>query len=138
MPAGGRAGGGHRVVQDHRRAERSRGHADLAVRVEAAAGADGRVLLGHRAVRRRRGARAGRGDARPRGHVTPPRDPGRVGAHSTAAEAGEIAARAGVRRLILTHIDATHHDEVSALAVEARARFPGEVEIAEELVPYPL
>ena len=68
------------------------------------------------------------------------RDRGRAGghAHSTAEEAGEVAARAGVRRLILTHIGAEYHDEVDALAEEARKRFAGEVEIAHELVPYPL
>jgi ribonuclease Z len=65
-------------------------------------------------------------------------DQGRVGTHSTAGQAGEVAALAGVRRLILAHLDATHHDEVERLAVEARARFDGEVEIAEELIPYPL
>lgn len=59
-------------------------------------------------------------------------------AHSTAAEAGEVAARAGVRRLILTHIGAEHHDDVEALAAEARERFGGEVEVARELAPYPL
>jgi ribonuclease Z len=59
-------------------------------------------------------------------------------AHSTAAEAGEVAARSGVRRLILTHIGAEYHDDVDALAEEARQRFSGEVEIARELVPYPL
>ncbi len=63
---------------------------------------------------------------------------GRFGAHSTAAEAGEIAARAGVRRLILTHIDAEYHGEVDAMADEARKRFPGAVEIAREFVPYPV
>lgn len=62
----------------------------------------------------------------------------RPGAHSTAAEAGMAAAAAGVTRLILTHIDAAHHDEVDAMAADARARFSGEVEVAEELVPYPL
>jgi ribonuclease Z len=62
----------------------------------------------------------------------------RYGAHSTAAEAGEIAARAGVQRLILTHIDAQYHDGVEALAEEARGRFSGSVEIAEELIPYPI
>jgi ribonuclease Z len=62
----------------------------------------------------------------------------RFGAHSTAGDAGEIANRAGVRRLILTHIDSAHHDHVEAMADEARARFPGEVEIAEEFIPYPL
>jgi len=62
----------------------------------------------------------------------------RVGAHSTAAEAGEVAARAGVRRLILAHIEAEYHDALDALAEEARHRFAGDVEIARELVPYPL
>ena len=63
---------------------------------------------------------------------------GRGGAHSTAAEAGEIAARAGVRRLILTHLDARDHGDAGPLLRAARQRFGGEVEIAEELVPYPL
>ena len=62
----------------------------------------------------------------------------RHGVHSTAREAGEIAARAGVRRLILTHIDPAHHDATTALADEAHQRFDGEVEIAEEYIPYPL
>src|SRR5438445_668308 len=51
---------------------------------------------------------------------------------------GDVAARAGVRRLILAHIGAEYHAEIEALADEARARFAGEVEIARELVPYPL
>ena len=68
----------------------------------------------------------------------PDRDRGRFGAHATAGEAGDIAARAGVRRLILTHIEADYHDEVEAMADEARKRFGGQVEIARELVPYPL
>lgn len=62
----------------------------------------------------------------------------RVGTHSTAAEAGEVAAQAGVRRLILTHIDPAFHGDAGALIREAAARFSGEVEIAEELVPYPI
>jgi ribonuclease Z len=66
------------------------------------------------------------------------RRPRGIGAHSTAAQAGEIAARAGVTRLILAHIDAGLHGELDALREEARARFSGEVEIARELVPYPL
>ena len=68
----------------------------------------------------------------------PHRDRGRFGAHSTAREAGEIAARAGVRRLILVHIDADYHDELTALAEEAGKAFGGTVEIARELEPYPL
>jgi len=68
----------------------------------------------------------------------PDRDRGRFGTHSTAGEAGEIAARAGVRRLILTHVEADYHGEIDALAAEARRRFGGVVEVARELVPYPL
>lgn len=67
----------------------------------------------------------------------PHRDRGKFGAHSTAAEAGQIAAKAGVRRLILTHIEAAYHGELEALAEEARAHFGGPVEIAEEFRPYP-
>jgi ribonuclease BN (tRNA processing enzyme) len=43
-----------------------------------------------------------------------------------------------VRRLILTHIGAEHHGEVESLAGQARERFAGPVEVARELVPYPL
>lgn len=66
------------------------------------------------------------------------RDRGRFGAHSTAGDAGAVAARAGVRRLILTHIDPEYHGEMEALAREAGARFAGTVEIARELIPYDL
>ncbi|MGH7312075.1 MAG: MBL fold metallo-hydrolase, partial [Candidatus Rokuibacteriota bacterium] len=66
----------------------------------------------------------------------PHRDRGRFGVHSTAYEAGEVAARAGVRRLILTHIEADYHDELDALAAEAEKSFRGTVEIAREFVPY--
>jgi len=60
----------------------------------------------------------------------------RFGVHSTAAEAGGVAARAGVKRLILVHVDPEHHGELDALADEARRHFSGEVEVARELVPY--
>jgi ribonuclease Z len=66
------------------------------------------------------------------------RRPRSAGVHSTAAQAGEIAARAGVARLILAHIHVGLHGELDAHREEARARFPGAVEIARELVPYPL
>jgi len=66
----------------------------------------------------------------------PERDRGKFGAHSTAADAGRIAAQAGVQRLILTHIDALYHGELPALAAEARRHFTGSVEIAEEFRPY--
>jgi ribonuclease Z len=68
----------------------------------------------------------------------PDRDRGRFGTHSTAGEAGEIAARAGVRRLILAHVEADYHEELDPMAQEARKRFGGLVEIAQEFVPYPL
>lgn len=68
----------------------------------------------------------------------PERDRGRFGAHSTAADAGRVAARAGVLRLILCHIEAEYHGELEALAAEARSHFQGVVEIAEEFRPYAL
>jgi ribonuclease Z len=67
----------------------------------------------------------------------PHRDRGRFGVHSTAREAGEVAARAGVRRLILTHVDAAYHDETDALAEEAGRAFGGPVEVARDLDAYP-
>ena len=64
------------------------------------------------------------------------RDPEHAVAHSTGAEAGEVAARAGVERLILTHLGAEYHGDVAALAAEARTRFGGVVEVAEDLRVY--
>lgn len=50
------------------------------------------------------------------------------GVHLTGTQAGEHAARAGARRLVLTHLPAwTPPEEVLA---EARAVFPGDVELA--------
>jgi ribonuclease Z len=68
----------------------------------------------------------------------PQRDRGRFGVHSTATEAGQVAARAGVRRLILAHVEADYHHELEALADEARKQFGGVVEVARELALYPL
>ncbi len=65
------------------------------------------------------------------------RDRERYGAHATARDAGAIAARAGVRRLILTHVDCDYHDDLEPLRVEASEAFGGPVEIARELVAYP-
>jgi ribonuclease Z len=59
-----------------------------------------------------------------------------LAAHSSAAEAGQVAARAGVGRLILTHIGSAYHDDVDALAAEARKHFDGEVRVAEEQGSY--
>lgn len=64
------------------------------------------------------------------------RDRESFGFHSSAEEAGDVAARAGVRRLILAHLDASYHGDVDALAAEARKRFGGVVEVARELVLY--
>ena len=61
------------------------------------------------------------------------RGPGHHAHHSTAAEAGAIASQAGVARLILTHVGPEYHDDVAAVAAEARGRFGGQVEVAEEL-----
>ncbi|HUK64902.1 MAG TPA: MBL fold metallo-hydrolase [Dongiaceae bacterium] len=61
---------------------------------------------------------------------------GHLAAHSSAAEAGQVAARAGVERLILTHVGSAYHDDVEALAAEARKHFDGDVLVAEELGAY--
>jgi ribonuclease Z len=61
---------------------------------------------------------------------------GRAGHHSTAGEAAEVAARAGVRRLILTHLGPEYHDDTDRVLAEARGRFGGTVEVAGELASY--
>ncbi len=48
--------------------------------------------------------------------------------HMTAAQAGEIAQRAGVRHLILTHLWAEH--DLEATASDARSTFAGAITIA--------
>ena len=61
--------------------------------------------------------------------------------HSTAREAAEIAAGAGVSRLALTHISSRYAGDASALAREAREAFDGGVDVAHDgleiEVPYP-
>ncbi len=61
--------------------------------------------------------------------------------HSTAREASALAARAGARRLLLTHFSSRYEDGMSGLLAEAREEFAG-VELAYDGltfdVPLPL
>ena len=53
--------------------------------------------------------------------------------HSTAAEAAQIAAQAGVERLIITHIDTPFHTNPAPLVEDARRHYGGPIEVAEDL-----
>ena len=55
-------------------------------------------------------------------------------AHSTAGDAGRVAAAAGVGRLILTHLGPKPHDAPQAALAEACAFFSGPVQVAEDLL----
>ena len=57
--------------------------------------------------------------------------------HLTAAQAGSVAAAAGVRRLVLTHFSQRYPDAVGHLA-EARRHFDGEIVVAEDLARVPV
>lgn len=50
--------------------------------------------------------------------------------HSTAREAGKVAARAGAKRLILTHLSSRHDTDPSPLLRQAREEFKGQCEVA--------
>ncbi len=62
-------------------------------------------------------------------------------AHSTAKEAGQVAADAGAKRLALTHISTRYTGQGNQLESEARQRFDGTVFVADDgmqvTVPYP-
>ena len=55
-------------------------------------------------------------------------------AHSTAGEAARAAALAGVKSLILTHIDTPFHFDSQPLVDEARRYFDGPVSVASDLL----
>ena len=59
-------------------------------------------------------------------------DRARSTAHSTGSEAGEIAARADVDRLALTHISSRYGADASPIKREAEAEFGGEVLLASD------
>jgi ribonuclease Z len=66
------------------------------------------------------------------------RTPARGATHSSAADAGRIAAAAAVGRLILTHVGPDYHADVTALAREAHLHFAGPIEVAADLHFYSL
>jgi ribonuclease Z len=57
--------------------------------------------------------------------------------HLTAAQAGRVAAAAGVRRLVLTHFS-QRYDEPRHFVDEAAAHFGGEIVLAEDLLRVPV
>ncbi|MCP2322524.1 ribonuclease Z [Hamadaea flava] len=60
-----------------------------------------------------------------------------ISGHLTAAQAGWIAAEAGVRKLVLTHFS-QRYTEPRAFAEEAAQAFSGEIVVAEDLTRIPL
>src|SRR5512147_955077 len=56
--------------------------------------------------------------------------------HTTGYQAGEVAAKAGAKRLILCHFEAPLHGQLDEVRREARQAFSGPVEIPEEFREY--
>jgi ribonuclease BN (tRNA processing enzyme) len=56
--------------------------------------------------------------------------------HLTGLQAGEVAAKAGAKRLVLTHVPPWH--EGDSMLAEARAAYAGPVELATAGAVYPL
>ena len=53
--------------------------------------------------------------------------------HSTSADAGRAAALAGVKELVMTHIDSTFHTNTQPLIDDARRFFDGPISVAYDL-----
>jgi ribonuclease BN (tRNA processing enzyme) len=53
---------------------------------------------------------------------------------ATAGQAGQIAARAGVRKLVLTHFDRKPDDVLRAMLADVRRHYDGDVCLAEDLM----
>ena len=56
--------------------------------------------------------------------------------HTTGVQAGEVAAQAGVKRLILCHFEAALHDQLEGLRYEAMQAYTGPVDLPEEFLEY--
>jgi ribonuclease Z len=56
--------------------------------------------------------------------------------HTTGYQAGQVAAQAGARRLVLCHFAAPLHERVEELRGEAQQTYSGPVEIPEEFKEY--
>jgi ribonuclease Z len=64
-------------------------------------------------------------------------EPGQSGGHTTPRQAGEIAMRCGVKRLVLIHYSAAYTmPEAEAMAEVKAAGFEGEIALARELEAY--